>query len=364
MSSEKRTQFSFTWESGLESGAVAEEPDPRSEDFAFPTTILACSPTPPHAPFYASDDIGATLGLGAQEVVGNAAFWETRVHTEDVPQLLSGFFHLFTRGYHAYEYRFLNKHGAYTSLLCEMHLHSRRKGFPAVVLAFLRHVPLLPRADEHAASFTLDANLIIREASPVSHALCGEPIAKVIGKSALEFIPSDYVHLANDAFARIMHRGQQACRFWLALKHADGNLRFVSAECEKLRDGADHQRFAILRFRDITNLIVLDEKARMRHTTRLRSTLSRSSGARPQTTSEESSGGDGSSRLDRLTTREREILSFIIDGLTSTAIGEKLAISPRTVEAHRSHIMKKTGVNSVSQLVRYVVSRVTFFGSD
>lgn len=364
MSSDGKTLSLFNSESKLECASAVKYPasDTALPDvFAFPTTILVCSPTPPHAPFYASDDFDAVLGLGAREIVGNAAFWETRVHTEDVPQLLSGFFHLFTRGYHIYEYRFLNKHGTYTTLLCEIHLRSRRKGFPVAVLAFLRQMPLLPRADAQAVCFTLDANLLIREVSPSLHTLCGEPSTNILGKSVLELIPSDYIHLANDAFAGIIQRGQRACRFWLAMKHADGGLRFVSAECERLHEGADRRRFAVLRCRDITDLVELDKGIRLRHTKRLLSTLSRSAGMRQPTASDPA---DGPSPLDRLTAREREILSFIIDGLTSSAIGEKLSISPRTVETHRSHIMKKIGVSSLSQLIRYMVGNVSFFGKD
>jgi two-component system, NarL family, response regulator NreC len=60
---------------------------------------------------------------------------------------------------------------------------------------------------------------------------------------------------------------------------------------------------------------------------------------------------------EKLTSREREILHLSSEGETSTAIGARLSISPRTVEAHRANLMRKLGVHKQSQLVRYVLER-------
>lgn len=54
----------------------------------------------------------------------------------------------------------------------------------------------------------------------------------------------------------------------------------------------------------------------------------------------------------RLTEREREVLSGILDGLTNHAIGDGLAISTRTVELHRARILLKTECASTVELVR------------
>jgi two-component system response regulator FixJ len=54
----------------------------------------------------------------------------------------------------------------------------------------------------------------------------------------------------------------------------------------------------------------------------------------------------------RLTPREREILSAVVAGQRSREIAEVLAISPRTVEVHRAHIMEKMEAVSVADLVR------------
>lgn len=57
----------------------------------------------------------------------------------------------------------------------------------------------------------------------------------------------------------------------------------------------------------------------------------------------------------QLTTREREILTFVAQGHTSKEISGLLTISPRTVEHHRANLMEKLGINDVAGLTRYAV---------
>ncbi|MCL7753909.1 response regulator transcription factor [Polaribacter sp. Z022] len=57
--------------------------------------------------------------------------------------------------------------------------------------------------------------------------------------------------------------------------------------------------------------------------------------------------------VDELTTRETEILKYISQGFTNIQIGEKLFISPRTVDTHRTNIMRKLDVNNVASLIRF-----------
>ncbi len=68
----------------------------------------------------------------------------------------------------------------------------------------------------------------------------------------------------------------------------------------------------------------------------------------------EKSVGDG--RLRELTTREREILGALAEGLSNKEIGERLFISARTVDTHRSNLMKKLGVHNVAGLVRLAMA--------
>lgn len=60
---------------------------------------------------------------------------------------------------------------------------------------------------------------------------------------------------------------------------------------------------------------------------------------------------------DTLTAREREILRLAAEGRTNAEIAAQLAISPRTVEAHRAHLMRKLGLRTTTDLVRYGLRR-------
>jgi len=56
-------------------------------------------------------------------------------------------------------------------------------------------------------------------------------------------------------------------------------------------------------------------------------------------------------RLTRLTEREQQVLDGVIAGKSSKVIAAELDICPKTIDAHRGHIMKKMGVHSATALV-------------
>jgi two-component system response regulator NreC len=70
--------------------------------------------------------------------------------------------------------------------------------------------------------------------------------------------------------------------------------------------------------------------------------------------------GDRASLLARnplrdLTAREQEVLSLAAEGYTSLEIADKLSISSRTVEGHRSRGMRRAGLRTTADLVRYAL---------
>jgi DNA-binding NarL/FixJ family response regulator len=58
-----------------------------------------------------------------------------------------------------------------------------------------------------------------------------------------------------------------------------------------------------------------------------------------------------------LTTRQREVLHLIAEGHTNVEIAARLVISPRTVEMHRANLMRKLGVRTQADLIRYALQR-------
>lgn len=66
-------------------------------------------------------------------------------------------------------------------------------------------------------------------------------------------------------------------------------------------------------------------------------------------------GGDESSRLERLTAREREVLIGVARGHTTKEIASQFNISTRTVETHRAAIMRKLDIRSVALLTQFAI---------
>jgi len=61
------------------------------------------------------------------------------------------------------------------------------------------------------------------------------------------------------------------------------------------------------------------------------------------------------SALSRLSPRETQVLIRIAEGLASKEIAMQLQVSHRTVETHRTNLMRKLGVRKASELVRLAI---------
>ena len=67
--------------------------------------------------------------------------------------------------------------------------------------------------------------------------------------------------------------------------------------------------------------------------------------------------GSISDSYDMLSNREREVLHLAAEGSTNAEIAERLFLSPRTIEDHRSSMMHKLGLRTHIDLVRYALRR-------
>jgi len=65
---------------------------------------------------------------------------------------------------------------------------------------------------------------------------------------------------------------------------------------------------------------------------------------------------DGRAARDPLSDREREVLRLLALGHTNQEIAKLLFISVRTAETHRAHIMRKLGVSTRAEIVRYALA--------
>jgi DNA-binding NarL/FixJ family response regulator len=66
---------------------------------------------------------------------------------------------------------------------------------------------------------------------------------------------------------------------------------------------------------------------------------------------------DSADSLSTLSPREREVLQLAAEGFGNQEIAEKLFISPRTSETHRTNLMRKLGLQSQTDLVRFAIRK-------
>jgi RNA polymerase sigma factor (sigma-70 family) len=57
-------------------------------------------------------------------------------------------------------------------------------------------------------------------------------------------------------------------------------------------------------------------------------------------------------RFNTLSPREQEVMRYIVNGTSNQSLASRLAVSVRTIEVHRSRVMKKMGADSLAGLVR------------
>jgi two-component system response regulator FixJ len=65
---------------------------------------------------------------------------------------------------------------------------------------------------------------------------------------------------------------------------------------------------------------------------------------------------EAEARLADLSPRERDVLRGLVAGKINKVIAHDLGISPRTVEVYRANLMAKTGVRSMSELMRVALA--------
>jgi DNA-binding NarL/FixJ family response regulator len=65
--------------------------------------------------------------------------------------------------------------------------------------------------------------------------------------------------------------------------------------------------------------------------------------------------GGGEHPAGALTAREQQVMEMLSRGLTNREIAEHLAISIKTVDTHRGHVLKKLGLRNNSELTRFAV---------
>jgi FixJ family two-component response regulator len=180
-----------------------------------------------------------------------------------------------------------------------------------------------------------------RRRAAITHCLAGTGIHVEPFEDSEELIrrwPRDGVLLVHDSGQALQRIVDQMTEIgeWLplvAFSEAPGTNRVVQAV---LGGAIDYIEWPFGEAEVRQALMVAEEGRKVQGSARLREAMARS-------------------RIQRLTKREREVLAGVADGLSNRLIGERLAISPRTVEIHRSNMLHKMGANHTSEAIRIAI---------
>jgi DNA-binding NarL/FixJ family response regulator len=61
--------------------------------------------------------------------------------------------------------------------------------------------------------------------------------------------------------------------------------------------------------------------------------------------------------LQRLSSRERQVLQLLAEGHSVAEIAVTLSLSPKTVETYRARMMEKLGIHDLAGLVRFAIQQ-------
>ncbi len=95
-----------------------------------PAIIYSCKVSGDYGATFISENVKAIVGYEAREFLEDDNFWVSHIHPEDVECVLSGISHLFERGEHLHEYRFLHKDGNYRWICDQLRLVRDEAGNP------------------------------------------------------------------------------------------------------------------------------------------------------------------------------------------------------------------------------------------
>ena len=117
-----------------------------------PAVIYSYKATGDFAPTFVSENIRDWLGYEPEEYLQDPEFWRSRVHPDELAAVEAEAVHLFKKGRHTVEYRFLKRDGAYCWVNDAQRLIRDERGQPAEVVGSWSDIGERKRAEETAAT--------------------------------------------------------------------------------------------------------------------------------------------------------------------------------------------------------------------
>ena len=188
------------------------------------------------APTFVSQNIVEVLGYMPAEYLEDAEFWRRCVHPDELAAVEAEAVHLFRKGHHTVEYRFLKKDGTYCWVNDEQRLVRDKQGQPEEVVGSWSDVSERKTAEEAVEAARVR----------VEHLLASSPAVIYSFKASGDYAPTFISQNIKDLLGYERADYLESPDFWVSRVHPEDSPRIMQRLCEADRRGAT---FSEYRFR-------------------------------------------------------------------------------------------------------------------
>jgi adenylate cyclase len=235
-----------------------------------PAVIYSYKATGDFAPTFVSQNIKERLGYETHEYLESADFWRSHVHPDDLTSVEAEAVHLFKRGLHTVEYRFLRKDGNYCWVNDEQRLVRDEDNQPIEVVGSWSDVTERKRAEAEIAAARARIEHLLASSPAVIYSFkatgdyaptfISQNVKQLLGYEREEYLnspdfwesrihPQDSPRILR-AYSRLFEEDRLSNEYRFRKK--DGSYCWVSDELQVIRDGAGDPIEVVGAWSDIT----------------------------------------------------------------------------------------------------------------
>jgi adenylate cyclase len=184
-----------------------------------PSVVYSYKATGDFAPTFVSQNIRERLGYESQEYLKDADFWRCRVHPDDLAAVEAEAAHLFKKGSHTVEYRFLKKDGSYCWVNDEQRLVRDEEGQPVEVVGSWSDVTHRKQAEAEVAAAR----------ARIEHLLASSPAVIYSFKATGDYAPTFISQNVKDLLGYDRGEYLESPDFWESRVHPQDSPRILKA---------------------------------------------------------------------------------------------------------------------------------------